>query len=40
VGSAFAGVVAAHSIRTALFVAVVMCLAATIFAVFLVPSKA
>ena len=39
-GSAFAGVVAAHSIATALFVAVVMCLAATIFAVFLVPSKA
>jgi len=39
-GSAFAGVMAAHSIATALFVAVVMCLAATIFAVFLVPSKA
>jgi len=39
-GSAFAGVVAAHSIAPALFVAVVMCLAATIFAVFLVPSKA
>jgi len=39
-GAAFAGVAAAHSIATALSVAVVMCLAATIFAVFLVPSKA